>query len=527
MPFRSSASARSRARTSRDCCSERSSFANFFVLTLYVQQVLGWSALKTGVTFVATAGSAVALGRRRAGARDADRREDRDGGRLRRHDGRMLWYTQIPVDASYWTDLLPGYLLVGFALPFTFIPVSIAALAGVQQHEAGLASGLINTAQQIGGADRRRSDVVGARSRHYDERRDGEAVRPGGLHDAAASWAFWVTVGIAVVGLIATLVLIRRDELGDCAGRSGDDGVAAGTLPPAHGPRVPNRDRPGRRHADRPARPRLPRRAGDDPRQARVPEPGRVEQGPDRARDDRSRRARREAEARRHDRRADVGQHRRRARDRGGAEGLPVHLRDARQDEPGEDLDAARLRRRGRDHADGGRARLARVVLLGLVAARGGDPGRLQARPVLEHVEPRGALPHDRAGDLGADRRRARRDRDLGRHRRDDQRRRPLLQGAQARGEDRRRRPRGLGLHGEDRRATCTRTSSRGSARTRGPRRWTATSSTSGCASPTATRSSPRAGSRARRACSSAARPARRSPARSSTHAASGPTRAC
>jgi len=45
-----------------------------------------------------------------------------------------------------------GYLLIGFALPFTFIPVSIAALAGVERHEAGLASGLINTAQQIGGA---------------------------------------------------------------------------------------------------------------------------------------------------------------------------------------------------------------------------------------------------------------------------------------------------------------------------------------------------------------------------------------
>ncbi len=64
----------------------------------------------------------------------------------------MLWYTQIPVDASYASDLLPGYLLVGFALPFTFIPVSIAALAGVERHEAGLASGLINTAQQMGGA---------------------------------------------------------------------------------------------------------------------------------------------------------------------------------------------------------------------------------------------------------------------------------------------------------------------------------------------------------------------------------------
>ena len=87
-------------------------------------------------------------------------------------------------------------------------------------------------------------------------------------------------------------------------------------------------------------------------------------------------------------------------------------------------------------------------------------------------------------------RRRHRRDRDLGRHRRHDLRRRPLLQGAQARGADRRRRPGGLGLHGGGRAPTCTRTSSRGSARTPGRRRWTRRSSTSGCASPTATRSS-------------------------------------
>ena len=316
--------------------------------------------------------------------------------------------------------------------------------------------------------------------------------------------------GVAVAGLIATLALIRRDELGGASAgaavdRRSDRG--RGRLPPPMAREYPTiLDLVGR-HADRPARPDLAGRAGNDPREARVHEPGRLEQGPDRARDDRGGRARRQAEARRHDRRAHLGQHRRRPRDRGGAEGLPLHLRDARQDEPGEDLDAARLRRRGRDHADGGRPRLARVVLLRLVAARRGDPRRLQARPVLEHGEPGGALPHDRPGDLGADRRRDRRDRHLGRHRRHDQRRRPLLQGAQARGEDRRRRPGGLGLHREERRATCIRTSSRGSARTPGPRRWTRRSSTSGCASPTATRSSRRAASRARRGCSSAARP--------------------
>ena len=64
----------------------------------------------------------------------------------------MLWYTQIPAHASFASDLLPGYLLVGVGMAFAFIPMSIAALAGVEDHEAGLASGLINTSQQIGGA---------------------------------------------------------------------------------------------------------------------------------------------------------------------------------------------------------------------------------------------------------------------------------------------------------------------------------------------------------------------------------------
>ena len=189
------------------------------------------------------------------------------------------------------------------------------------------------------------------------------------------------------------------------------------------------------------------RRRADAAREARVPEPGRLEQGPDRARDDRGRRTGGQAASRRDDRRADFGQHRRRPRDRRRRTRLPLHLRHARQDEPGEDLDAAGLRRRGRDHADRGGARLARELLLGLRPARGGDPGRLQARPVLEHGEPAGPLRDDGAGDLGADRRRDRRTRDLGRHGRDDLGRRPLPEGAQPGDPDRRRRPGGLGLH--------------------------------------------------------------------------------
>jgi len=186
-------------------------FANFFLLTLYVQQVLGWSALKTGLTFVATAGTAVLW----AGVAQA--LVTKVGPKLVMAVGfvatiaGLLWYTQIPVDASYAPDLLPGYLLIGFALPFTFIPVSIAALAGVEAHEAGLASGLINTAQQVGGA----IGVAVTSSvsiSHFNHLTKTGTPFPQAF-TSGSQWAFWVTVGIAVAGLVATVALIRRDEL--------------------------------------------------------------------------------------------------------------------------------------------------------------------------------------------------------------------------------------------------------------------------------------------------------------------------
>jgi EmrB/QacA subfamily drug resistance transporter len=188
-------------------------FANFFLLTLYVQDVLGWSALKTGLTFIATAGSAVLW----AGVAQA--LVTRFGAKPIMTIGfagmiaGMLWYTQIPVHGSYWSDLLPGYLIVGFAIPFAFIPVSIAALAGVEYQEAGLASGIFNTAQQIGGAIGVAvvSSVSLSRFNHLTALH-GRSYFPQAF-TSGTQWGFWVCVVVSVVGLVAVLVLVRRDEL--------------------------------------------------------------------------------------------------------------------------------------------------------------------------------------------------------------------------------------------------------------------------------------------------------------------------
>jgi len=185
-------------------------FANFFLLTLYVQEVLGWSALKTGLTFIATAGSAVVW----AGV--AQGLVTRFGAKPIMVIGfigmlaGMLWYTTIPVHGSYWSDLLPGYLIIGFAIPFAFIPVSIAALAGIEHHEAGLASGIFNTAQQIGGA------VGVAVVSSVQISRFDHLVSTHGFASAFTSgtrYGFWACVAVSVVGLLAVLALVRRDEL--------------------------------------------------------------------------------------------------------------------------------------------------------------------------------------------------------------------------------------------------------------------------------------------------------------------------
>jgi EmrB/QacA subfamily drug resistance transporter len=186
-------------------------FANFFLLTLYVQNVLHYSALKAGVTFVATAGTAVVSAGVAQGLTTKVGPKPVIAVGLVLLTGGMIWYSQIPVHGSYASDLLPGYVMVGVGLAFAFVPVSIAALAGVAEREAGLASGLINTSQQIGGA----IGVAVASTvftTHFNtlvaDRKPLPVALTGGYQ-----WAFYALAFFGVLAFIAAVTLIKGEEM--------------------------------------------------------------------------------------------------------------------------------------------------------------------------------------------------------------------------------------------------------------------------------------------------------------------------
>jgi EmrB/QacA subfamily drug resistance transporter len=186
-------------------------FGSFLLLTLYMQEVLRLSVLQTGVAFLATAGTAVVM------AGPAQMLVTRFGPKLIAMIGLSLltagalWYTQIDVDGSYPADLLPGFLMVGVGIPFSFIPVTIAALAGVPDRDAGLASGLLNTAQQVGGAIG--VAVISTVAFTHFEGLLAEGNQPDVALTQGFQWGFWLNVGIWAAGLLAAAVLIRRMEL--------------------------------------------------------------------------------------------------------------------------------------------------------------------------------------------------------------------------------------------------------------------------------------------------------------------------
>jgi len=186
-------------------------FGMFFLLSLYMQQVLGFSAVKTGLGYLAVALTAiVASGIAQALVTKIGVRPVLAAGMLLLAAG-LVYFTFISVDGTYLGDLLIGFLAIGVGLGFCFVPVSIAALAGVPPVEAGLASGLINTSQQIGGALGVAIMTAVATSR-TDSLVESGTDTPQALTDGFSA-AFWVGVAFAVASFIATFVLLRPREL--------------------------------------------------------------------------------------------------------------------------------------------------------------------------------------------------------------------------------------------------------------------------------------------------------------------------
>jgi len=185
-------------------------FAFIFIGTLYMQQVLGYSALKTGLAWLATSVTGLAL------AGPAQILVTRASAKLVMAAGMILvgagilWATQVPVHGHFWANLA-GPLFVAGGCTWAFIPVSIGALAGVAERDAGVASGLMNTSQQIGGAIgvAVASTVAATHSR----------LLLGQGHTAAAAltggfqWAFWVSGLTALAAVPVAFLLIRRTEL--------------------------------------------------------------------------------------------------------------------------------------------------------------------------------------------------------------------------------------------------------------------------------------------------------------------------
>jgi len=187
-------------------------FGAFFFVSLYMQQVLGYDALKTGVAYLPLALSII------VSAGVASQLVTRVGfkptliGGLLLIAGGLVLFAQVSAGGSYVGDVLLPSLILGWGLGLAFVPVTIAAVTGTEPQEAGLASGLINTAQQVGGALGLAilAAVANGRTSH--------AIASGVRNPAVAltegfQAAFLVGAGFALLAaLLAAVLISSRDS---------------------------------------------------------------------------------------------------------------------------------------------------------------------------------------------------------------------------------------------------------------------------------------------------------------------------
>ena len=198
-------------------------FSMFFFISLYLQDVMGYSPIKTGLAYLPLAvGIIIAAGVAAQLVTRVGFKPPLIAGMVLVAGG-LLWFSQVPATGgSFAAGVLGPSLLAGVGLGFAFVPVTIAAVTGTEPHEAGLASGLINTSQQIGGALGLAILATVANSRT-------QSLLNAGVHSSAVALtkgfdrAFLVGAGFAVAGAILTAVLIssRDSHQHSKAARSG------------------------------------------------------------------------------------------------------------------------------------------------------------------------------------------------------------------------------------------------------------------------------------------------------------------
>ncbi len=186
-------------------------FSQFFLLTLYMQQVLHYSAIKTGVAYIGLTLTIILFSvvAQAVVTRVGIRRVLPLG--LALSTVALVWFARLPVDGHYFSDLFPPFIISGLGLALAFVPMSIGALTGVRQSDAGIASGLINTTQQIGGAIGVAVATTVATTfttRYIDAHAGSGSLTPAALTHGFQI-AFYVLAGMAAAGALIAAVMLE------------------------------------------------------------------------------------------------------------------------------------------------------------------------------------------------------------------------------------------------------------------------------------------------------------------------------
>jgi EmrB/QacA subfamily drug resistance transporter len=186
-------------------------FSQFFLLTLYMQQVLHYSAIKTGVAYVGLTLTIIVFSVVATAimTRVGIRRVLPLG--LALSTAALVWFGRLPVHGHYFSDLFPPFIISGLGLALAFVPMSIGALTGVRQRDAGIASGLINTTQQIGGAIgvAVATTVATTFTARYVDAHPGSVSSSPLALTHGFQIAFYVLAGMAALGALIAAVMLE------------------------------------------------------------------------------------------------------------------------------------------------------------------------------------------------------------------------------------------------------------------------------------------------------------------------------